>query len=255
MTWLLHNYFLPTLNPSTPSAAPSQPLRPLAPLLRQYKALMKATTRDATLRVQLRGDIAKATRDLERWIAEAKVASAAAAGALGWEDALPDGDEEDARERWALDRLAEALVQKGGLVPLSKKLAVDSVRLLRVATLTYARVENDCLQGKTPSPSRARRCSSGPHSFLTCNPCILPFRCASSPRSPRTLRSLSQPLKTTRKSSRSLSLLRQMSRKRTRRMTSASQAGQNGSSTVAAMQIQRTRRTFARPPSSASSLL
>ncbi|EIW64980.1 Las1-domain-containing protein [Trametes versicolor FP-101664 SS1] len=121
MTWLLHNYFLPTLNPSTPSAAPSQPLRPLAPLLRQYKALMKATTRDATLRVQLRGDITKATRDVERWIAEAKVASAAAAGALGWEDTLPDGDEEDARERWALDRVAEALVQKGGLVPLSKK--------------------------------------------------------------------------------------------------------------------------------------
>lgn len=121
MAWLLHNYFLPTLNPSTPSAAPSQPLRPLAPLLRQYKALMKATTRDATLRVQLRGDITKATRDVERWIAEAKVASAAAAGALGWEDTLPDGDEEDARERWALDRVAEALVQKGGLVPLSKK--------------------------------------------------------------------------------------------------------------------------------------
>ncbi|OJT14018.1 Protein LAS1 [Trametes pubescens] len=141
MAWLLHNYFLPTLNPSTPSAAPSQPLRPLAPLLRQYKALMKATTRDATLRVQLRGDITKATRDVERWIAEAKVASAAAAGALGWEDTLPDGDEEDTRERWALDRVAEALVQKGGLVPLSKKKRVspgqDTLALPRSSLLIW----------------------------------------------------------------------------------------------------------------------
>ncbi|KAI0639041.1 Las1-domain-containing protein [Trametes polyzona] len=126
MAWLLHNYFLPTLNPSSPGTAPSQPLRPLAPLLKQYKTLLKATTRDATLRVQLRGDITKATREVERWIAEAKVASAAASGAVGWEDAYPDGDEEDARERWALDRLAEALIQRGALVPLSKKKRLSS---------------------------------------------------------------------------------------------------------------------------------
>ncbi|KAH9846636.1 Las1-domain-containing protein [Lenzites betulinus] len=125
MTWLLHNYFLPTLNPSTSAAAPMQPLRPLAPLLKQYKTLLKATTRDATLRVQLRAEITKATRDIERWIAEAKVVSAAAAGAVGWEDALPDGDAEDGRERWALDRLAETLIQRGVLVPLSKRKRVS----------------------------------------------------------------------------------------------------------------------------------
>ncbi|KAJ2985821.1 hypothetical protein NUW54_g10020 [Trametes sanguinea] len=37
MGWLLHKYFMPTLNPSTPSGAPAQPLRPLEPLLKQYK--------------------------------------------------------------------------------------------------------------------------------------------------------------------------------------------------------------------------
>ncbi|KAI0651506.1 Las1-domain-containing protein [Trametes meyenii] len=121
MSWLLHNYFLPTLNPSTPSTAPAQPLRPLAPLLKEYKTLMKATTRDATLRVQYRTEIAKATRDIERWIAEAKVASASANGGVGWEDAQEDGDEEDTQERWALDQLADVLIQKGMLVPLSKK--------------------------------------------------------------------------------------------------------------------------------------
>ncbi|KAI0374539.1 Las1-domain-containing protein [Pilatotrama ljubarskyi] len=121
MAWLLPNYFLPTLNPATPSAAPLQPLRPLSPLLKQYKAFMKATTRDATLRVQYRAEITKLTREIERWIAEAKVASASAMGGVGWEDPQEDGDEEDAREKWALDQFAEALIQKGMLVPLSKK--------------------------------------------------------------------------------------------------------------------------------------
>ncbi|KAI0662478.1 Las1-like-domain-containing protein [Cubamyces menziesii] len=125
MGWLLHNYFLPTLNPSTP-AAPAQPLRPLAPLLKQYKTLMKATTRDATLRVTYRAEITKNMREIERWIAEAKVASASAmGGGAGWDDAQEDGDEEDVREKWALDQLAEVLIQRGMLVPLSKKKRVS----------------------------------------------------------------------------------------------------------------------------------
>ncbi|CDO72746.1 hypothetical protein BN946_scf184990.g29 [Trametes cinnabarina] len=125
MNWLLHNYFLPTLNPSAPSGAPAQPLRLLEPLLKQYKTLMKATTRDATLRVTYRTEITKVMRELERWIAEAKVASASSVSGsgVGWDDAQEDGDgdEEDAREKWALDRLAEVLIRRGVLVPLSKK--------------------------------------------------------------------------------------------------------------------------------------
>ncbi|TFK93050.1 Las1-domain-containing protein [Polyporus arcularius HHB13444] len=123
MTWLLHNYFLPTLNPSAPSSAPSRPLRPLAPLLKQYKTLLKATTRDATLHVQYRAEITRALRDIERWISEAKIASSATTGGVAWDDVSDENDdsEEDAREKWALDRLSEVLLEKGMLVPLSKK--------------------------------------------------------------------------------------------------------------------------------------
>ncbi|KAI0724189.1 Las1-domain-containing protein [Cerioporus squamosus] len=124
MTWLFHNYFLPTLNPSAKSSAPVPPLRPLAPLLKQYKSLLKATTRDATLHIQYRADITRALRDIERWISEAKIASSATTGGVAWDDVAPDENddsEEDAREKWALDRLSDVLLEKGMLVPLSKK--------------------------------------------------------------------------------------------------------------------------------------
>ncbi|PIL30928.1 hypothetical protein GSI_07097 [Ganoderma sinense ZZ0214-1] len=126
MGWLLNNYFLPTVNPAAPSGGSAPALRPLAPLLKQYKTIMKATTRDATLHVQYRAEIAKMTRDVERWIAEAKVAAASASGGVGWEDVQEDGDDEDAQEKWALDRLAEVLLEKGMLVPLSKKKRITS---------------------------------------------------------------------------------------------------------------------------------
>ena len=121
MGWLLNNYFLPTLNPAAPSGGSAPPLRPLAPILKQYKTIMKATTRDATLHVQYRAEITKITREVERWIAEAKVASASVTGSVRWEDGQEDGDEEDVQEKWALDRLADVLIEKGMLVPLSKK--------------------------------------------------------------------------------------------------------------------------------------
>ena len=124
MAWLLHNYFLPTLNPSAPPSAPAPPLRPLAPILKEYKTIMKATTRDATLEVQYRVQSTKILRDVERWVSEAKVASASTTGGVGWEDAPDDGDEEDASETWALDRLSEVLLEKGMLVPLSKKCVI-----------------------------------------------------------------------------------------------------------------------------------
>ena len=73
MSWLFQNYFLPTLNPLT--ALRSQPtLRPLAPVLKQYKSLVKLTTRDASLRTQYEPAIDRVVRDLERWVAETKVA-------------------------------------------------------------------------------------------------------------------------------------------------------------------------------------
>nr|GAT43690.1 predicted protein [Mycena chlorophos] len=113
MAWLLHNYFLPTINPSTTLAAPTPSLRPLGPLLKQYKTLSKLVTRDATLRTQ-QLQIQTVLRDVERWIAEAAVAARVATGVAAWTDEKP-------RERWALERLCDALLDKAALVPLSKK--------------------------------------------------------------------------------------------------------------------------------------
>jgi len=115
MGWLLNNYFLPTLSSSTPSSIQRAPLRPLSPLLKQYKAYLKATSRDASLASKYKLDITKVLRDIERWIAEAKVTASGAE--MEWDD----GEEGDGRERWALERLCDALLEKGALVPVSKK--------------------------------------------------------------------------------------------------------------------------------------
>ena len=64
-------------------------------------------------------------KDIERWIAEGKVAANVAAGNLGWENGASeivlDSGELDSKERWALERLCDALLEKGALVPLSNK--------------------------------------------------------------------------------------------------------------------------------------
>ncbi|KAI0932663.1 hypothetical protein AcV5_004181 [Taiwanofungus camphoratus] len=119
MSWLLHNYFLPTLNPSTSVTTQRPALRSLSPLLKQYKTLLKSTTRDASLVPRLQPEITKVLRGVERWVAEAKVAGTG----LDWDnDTRGDNDEEsDGRERWALERLCDALIEKGVLVPISKK--------------------------------------------------------------------------------------------------------------------------------------
>lgn len=118
MSWLLHNYFLPTLNPSTiPQASQIQltPLRPLAPILKQYRRILKIVTRDASLQTQYKAEIRSIQREVERWISEAKVAAEVDSGGLGWDV----GD--DSKEKPALEQLCDELMEKGILVPLSKK--------------------------------------------------------------------------------------------------------------------------------------
>jgi ribosomal biogenesis protein LAS1 len=122
MTWLLHNYFLPTINPSTVAPPQSTPLRSLTPVLKQYKSLRKIITRDASLRSQYQQEIKSVFKDVERWIAEATVSANVAVGELGW-DTSAKGDQ-SAKEKWALERLCDALMEKGALVPLSKKYAL-----------------------------------------------------------------------------------------------------------------------------------
>lgn len=122
MTWLLNNYFLPTLYPATQPTAKTPPLRSLAPVLKEYKNLLKITTRDASLRSQYQTEVTRILRDVERWISEAKVASNVLSGAFDW-DASPGAHEleADPRERWALERFCDTLLDKGMLVPLSKR--------------------------------------------------------------------------------------------------------------------------------------
>jgi ribosomal biogenesis protein LAS1 len=122
---LLHNYFLPTLNPSTVSQAQATQLRSLAPILQQYKNLLKITTRDASVVSQYKAAISSVQRDIERWVSEAKVAANVAVGELEWDNGqindIMGGVDEDPKEKWALERLCDGLLEKGALVPLSKK--------------------------------------------------------------------------------------------------------------------------------------
>ncbi|KAG8897593.1 rRNA-processing protein las1, partial [Tulasnella sp. 417] len=95
---------------------PTIQLSPVEPILQRYKSLVKATSKDITLQKKRSTDFDKVFRDLERWIGEAKIASW---GAMNL--SVVDDDEDDWKEGWALDRLCEALLGRGGLVPVSKK--------------------------------------------------------------------------------------------------------------------------------------
>ena len=144
LTWLLHNYFLPTLNPAHAPPRPLLPLRlrPAEPLLRQYKSLCKKSLArgddEASLYSVRREDEVRAVlREIERWLAEARVAGAATThpttsstefggGCVPYDDDDDDDyDGEDPNEVWALDRLCDALLARGALVPLSHKWVVS----------------------------------------------------------------------------------------------------------------------------------
>ncbi|KAF9021510.1 Las1-domain-containing protein [Hymenopellis radicata] len=110
MVWLFQNYWLPAISPYTaPKTSPT--LRSLAPVLKEYKRLLKATTRDHSLKSVHQQSITKVVREVERWLGEAKVAAD-----LEWK-----GGDNDSKENFALEKLSDELLQKGILVPLSKK--------------------------------------------------------------------------------------------------------------------------------------
>ncbi|KAF8139882.1 Las1-like-domain-containing protein [Boletus edulis] len=122
LSWLFHNYFHPTLNPSAPTPTPSLSLRPIAPLLKSYKLLMKTVTRDESLRKQHQREIDSVMRDIERWITEAKVSAELAVNPLGWgfDDNSADA-QVDMKEKWALEIICDALLERGAIVPVSKR--------------------------------------------------------------------------------------------------------------------------------------
>jgi ribosomal biogenesis protein LAS1 len=132
MAWLLHYYFLPTLNPSTASISQTT-LRPLAPILQEYKSILKLTTRDISLKSQYKDTISSIFKGIERWISEARVAANVLSGELGWEAGTEVRSEYiEGKEKWALERVCDALIEKGALVPLSKKCVLYSVPMTRV---------------------------------------------------------------------------------------------------------------------------
>lgn len=155
MSWLLHNYFLPTLNPSSVVKLKTPSLRPIMPMLKQYKSLLKITTRDASLKSQYKIAISAVTKDIEKWVAEAKVAANVAVGEIGWESSTPeslsDSGEMDIKERWALERLCDALLQKGALVPLAKRYGVKISH--QIATYGSSRRKRDFPIGSFSPPT------------------------------------------------------------------------------------------------------
>ena len=123
----------------------------MEPLLRRYKNLLKTVSRDASLRVRHAADISGVLREIERWLAEARVAASvhahahtsefasslsyrgrnagepvAAAVGDNRDDDGGDDEEPEPREAWALDRLCDALLVKGALVPISRKSVINS---------------------------------------------------------------------------------------------------------------------------------
>ncbi|KAG6885721.1 hypothetical protein C0993_010894, partial [Termitomyces sp. T159_Od127] len=121
MSWLFRNYFLPTISPITlPENRVN--LRPLEPALKHYKRLLKITLRDASLKTRYKTEIFSVLKDIERWIAEAQVAGNVVVREIGWETEVSSGSKQvDLKERWGLEKLCDTLLEKGLLVPLSKK--------------------------------------------------------------------------------------------------------------------------------------
>lgn len=88
---------------------------------------MKTVVRDGSLRKHYQDKINTVMRDIERWIAETLVSAELAVNALGW--GLNDDSfapQTDAKEKWALEVVCNALLDKGGIVPVAKRSGILS---------------------------------------------------------------------------------------------------------------------------------
>ena len=123
MTWLLHNYFLPIISPPPDKPEELVPLRPLTPSLIEYKKAMKVIIRDVSLASQQKRKVIALIRDIERWIAESRVAANSVVED-SWTHIQFSGspmNASDSKEIWALEKVCDKLSEEGRLVPLSKK--------------------------------------------------------------------------------------------------------------------------------------
>jgi ribosomal biogenesis protein LAS1 len=118
MQWLFHNYFLPLLHPSSLPKTRQFVLRPISPLLDQYKTLL--TEHDTPMAYNGK-QIRVILREIELWVAEAKVAVETSTVNDDWDidNQYASAVDLDPREMWALDRLCDGLLKRGTLVPKS----------------------------------------------------------------------------------------------------------------------------------------
>ena len=99
------------------------PLRPLTPSLIEYKNTMKIIIRDVSLASQQKHKVIALMRDLERWIAESRVAANSVVED-SWTHIQLSGSPmiaSDPKEIWALEKFCDKLSEQGTLVPLSKE--------------------------------------------------------------------------------------------------------------------------------------
>lgn len=88
---------------------------------------MKTVARDESLRKQYQDDIDTVMRDIERWITESKVSAELAINPLGWgSDDNSVAAPVDIKEKWALEIICGALLERGVLVPVSKRSEIVS---------------------------------------------------------------------------------------------------------------------------------
>lgn len=88
---------------------------------------MKTVIRDESLRKQHQDRIDTVMRDIERWITETKVSAELAVNPLGWGfDDNSVAARVDIKEKWTLEVVCSALLERGAIVPVSKKSEVVS---------------------------------------------------------------------------------------------------------------------------------
>ena len=119
MKWLLQNYWLPTINPfEAPQITPPE-LPPLAPHLQEYKSLKKAAIKDASLKSLNKNNVNRILHQIERWVGGAKAA---------WSLGPGRNAHDEEKLSWALDQLCTELLQRGSIVPMSKKYIISIPR-------------------------------------------------------------------------------------------------------------------------------
>ncbi|KAF8526244.1 Las1-domain-containing protein [Hysterangium stoloniferum] len=135
MSWLLRNFFLPTLSPNSGGETVQTMPSSLQPTLLQYKQLLKSTIRDASLKNSSKPELLRILQAFELWISEARVA----ASTITFD--VQSSEDDDEKEKWSLEQFCEGLIGRGGLrtnpsqgldVPIPQHIALWSPLLLHM---------------------------------------------------------------------------------------------------------------------------